>query len=69
MTLQETRLFQPMKGRINRPLRQRERAPTAAMDFLDDGIAVRRAARERREHDHVQVALEHVTFHGHVLYA
>ena len=34
-----------------------------ALDFLDHRVAVRRPRRQRSEHDHVEVPLEHFAFH------
>src|SRR5215469_16905749 len=64
MAGEQTGLLEPMERRVNRPLRQLEGAAAAALDLLDHRIAMRRPARQRGEHDHVQVPFEHFAFHG-----
>src|SRR3984893_13520519 len=61
---EQARLLEPMERRVNRPLRQLEGAAAAALDLLDHRIAMRRPARQRGEHDHVEVPFEHFAFHG-----
>src|SRR5580700_12238764 len=61
---EQASLLEPMERRVNRPLRQLEGAAAAALDLLDHRIAMRRPARQRREHDHVEVPFEHFAFHG-----
>src|SRR5260370_17467655 len=53
-----------MQGGINRPFRQIESLAAPTSDFLDHGIAMRRPGRQRGQHDHVEVPLEHFAFHG-----
>src|SRR5215471_5142666 len=53
---EEPRLLQPVQRRIDRAFRQVEGAAALLPDLLDDAIAMRGAARERREHDHVEMA-------------
>src|SRR5690242_21868416 len=43
--------LEAMQRRIDRSFRQVERAAAARPDLLDDAVAMRRTARERREHD------------------
>src|SRR5246127_3801324 len=64
MAAEQASLLEPMERRVNRPLRQLEGAAAAALDLLDHRIAVRRPARQRGEHDHVEVPFEHFAFHG-----
>src|SRR5713101_3221153 len=62
--LKQARLLETMQHRIDRPLREVERTSAPALEFLDDGVAVGGARRQRREHDHVEMPLEHFPFHG-----
>jgi len=64
MAAEQASLLEPMERRVNRPLRQLEGAAAAALDLLDHRIAMRRPARQRCEHDHVEVPFEHFAFHG-----
>src|ERR1700736_2227771 len=64
MAAEQASLLEPMERRVNRPLRQLEGAAAAALDLLDHRIAMRRPARQRGEHDHVEVPFEHFAFHG-----
>src|ERR1700737_2339511 len=64
MTAEQASLLEPMERRVNRPLRQLEGAAAAALDLLDHRITMRRPARQRGEHDHVEVPFEHFAFHG-----
>ena len=52
-----------MQCRINRALRQIERAGAPLLDGLDDGVAMRRSRLERRQHDGIEVPFEHFRFH------
>src|SRR5215469_1140261 len=61
---EQASLLESMERRVNRPLRQLEGAAAAALDLLDHRITMRRPARQRGEHDHVQVPFEHFAFHG-----
>jgi hypothetical protein len=60
---EQTRLFEAVECRVDRSFGQIERTTAAAADLLDDSVAMRRAARERGEHDHVEVTFEHFSFH------
>src|SRR6202023_1958190 len=60
---QEARVLETVQHRVDRPLRELERTRAPPLDLLDDGIAVRGARRQRREHDHVEMPLEHLPFH------
>jgi hypothetical protein len=53
-----------MERRVNRPLWQLEGTAATALNLLDYRIAMRRPARQRGEHDHVEVSFEHFAFHG-----
>ena len=64
MAAQQAVLIEPMKRRVNRPLREREGAAAAALNLLDHRIAMRRPARQRGKHDHVEVPFEHFAFHA-----
>jgi hypothetical protein len=61
---EQTRLFEAVECRVNRSFGQIERTAAAAADLLDDSVAMRRAARECGEHDHVEVTFEHFSFHA-----
>src|ERR1700731_1304136 len=61
---EQARLLQPMQCRIDGSLGQFEGAAGAAVDLLDDGVTVRRPARQRRPHDHVEMAFQHFALHG-----
>src|SRR5438270_285979 len=50
---EQTRLFEAVECRVNRSFGQIERTAAAAANLLDDRVAMRRAARERGEHNHV----------------
>jgi hypothetical protein len=50
-------LLEAMERRVNCAFRQFEFAAATATNFLNNGIAVRWAARQRREHDHVKMTL------------
>src|SRR5262249_17994185 len=63
MAAEQASPLEPMERRVNRPLRQLEGAAAAALDLLDHRIAMRRPARQRGEHDHVEVPFEHFAFH------
>src|SRR6516162_588376 len=52
-----------MQCRVDGSLREIEGLAALASDFFDHGVAVRRACRQRSEHDQVQVALEPFAFH------
>ena len=62
-------LLKTVQRRIDRALGKIERLSTLASDFLDHRVAVRRARRERSEHDHVEMPLEHFAFHTSCHYA
>src|SRR5260370_34458802 len=62
--VRQAHLLKPMQGRIDGSLSQLECTGAAAMNLLDHRIAVRRAGRERGQHDHVEMPFEHFTFHG-----
>ncbi len=61
---EQARLLQPMQCRIDGSLGQLEGAAGAAVDLLDDRVTVRRPARQRGQHDHVEMAFEHFALHG-----
>jgi hypothetical protein len=61
---QETCLLETMQRRIDRAFRQVEFAATAFADFLNDCVAMRRTRRQRGEHDHIQMTLEHFASHA-----
>jgi hypothetical protein len=63
-TAEQTRLFEAVERRVDRSFGQIERTAAAATDLLDDSVAMRRAARECGEHDHVEVTFEHFSFHA-----
>src|SRR5262249_7227978 len=56
-------LLETMQDWVDRPLWEVEGATAPALDFLDDGVAVGGACRQRRQHDHIEMPLEHVPFH------
>ena len=56
-------MFEAVECRVNRSFGQIERTAAAAANLLDDRVAMRRAARERGEHNHVEVTFEHFAFH------
>jgi len=58
------RLLETMQRGVDRPFREIERLAAPAPDFLDHRVAMRRARRERSEHNHVEVSFEHFTFHA-----
>src|SRR5215470_12715044 len=60
---QQASLLQAVQGGVNRALGQIEGATATATNLLDHRVAVRRAARQRGEHDHVEVAFQHLAFH------
>src|ERR1700746_2761779 len=64
MAAEQGSLLEPMERRVNPPLPPLEAAAAAALDLLDHRIAMRRPARQRGEHDHVEVPFEHFAFHG-----
>src|SRR4051794_31612707 len=56
--------FKTMQRRVDRALGKIERTAAPPLDLLDNRIAMGRTRRRQRsEHDHVEVALEHFTFH------
>src|SRR5262249_22053438 len=56
-------LLKTMQRGVDRSLREIERLAAPAPDFLDHRVAVRRPRRQRGEHYHVEVPLEHFAFH------
>jgi hypothetical protein len=54
---EQTSLFEPMQGRIDRPFRQIEHAAASVPYLLDYGVAVRRPPYEGREDNQIQVSL------------
>ena len=56
-------LFEPMQRRVDRALGKIERTAASPLDLLDHRIAMGRARRQRGEHDHVEMPLEHFAFH------
>jgi hypothetical protein len=52
-----------MQRRIDGAFRQVEGAGAAALDGLDDGVAMRRAGFERGEDDGIEVPFEHFGIH------
>jgi len=69
MAAEQPSLLEPMERRVNRPLRQLEGPAAAALDLLDHCITMCWPARQRGEHDHVEVPFEHLAFHGPERYA
>src|SRR5262249_13015087 len=61
---QKPGLLEPMQHRVDCPFREIERAAAPALDLLDTGVAVGGARRQRGEHDHVEMSLEHFPFHA-----
>src|ERR1700738_4916503 len=64
LAAEQARLLQPMQRRIDGSLGQLEGAAGAAVDLLDDGVTMRRPARQRGQHDHVEMAFQHFALHG-----
>src|ERR1700754_900842 len=62
-TGKEACLLETMKRRINRSFRQIEGLAALALDRLDYGVAVSRARRQSSQHNQVEVAFEHFSFH------
>src|SRR5258706_5990270 len=56
-------LLETVERRVDRAFRQVECATAAVANLLNDGIAMGRHARQRGEHDHVEMTFEHFTFH------
>src|ERR1700746_85067 len=64
MAAEKAGLLESMQRGIDRSFRQFEGAAAAALNLLNDRIAMRRPARQRGDHDHVEVPFEHFTFHS-----
>src|SRR5580700_8600459 len=64
LAAEQARLLQPMQRRIDGSLGQLEGARGAAVDLLDDRVTMRRSARQRGQHDHVEMAFQHFALHG-----